>query len=117
MDTKKYLELSNRTCKHISDQGIIILPEMYNLLHAALGLSGEGGEFLDSIKKSFIYGKEIDIVNLKEELGDALWYISLACRTLNVSFEELMQINIDKLMVRYPEKYTDEHAVSRLDKV
>lgn len=117
MDAKKYLELSNRTCKHIEEGGVVILPEMYDLLHATLGISGEAGELLDAVKKSFIYNKPLDVVNAKEELGDLLWYIALACRTLNVSFEELMQMNIDKLTKRYPEKYTDNDAIARADKV
>lgn len=116
MNTTKYLELSDRTCKHIAAEGVVILPEMYDLLHATLGISGEAGELLDAVKKSFIYNKPLDVVNAKEELGDLLWYMALACRRLNVSFEELMQANIDKLTKRYPEKYTDEHASARLDK-
>lgn len=117
MDAEKYLILTDRTCKHISNEGIVILPFMYDLLHASLGISGEAGELLDAVKKSFIYNKPLDIANAKEELGDALWYIALACRTLNVSFEELMQMNIDKLTLRYPEKYTDADAIARADKV
>jgi len=116
MDSNKYLELSNRTCKHISEEGVVILPEMYDLLHATLGISGEAGELLDAVKKSFIYNKELDFVNAKEELGDILWYVALACRTLGVSFDEIMQMNIDKLTKRYPEKYTDEAAAERADK-
>ena len=116
MDATKYIELSDRTCKHIAEEGIVIQPQMYDLLHATLGISGEAGELLDAIKKSFIYNKPLDFVNAKEELGDIMWYMALACRTLNVSFEELMQMNIDKLTKRYPEKYTDEHASARLDK-
>jgi len=116
MDSNKYLELSNRTCKHIGAEGVVILPEMYDLLHATLGISGEAGELLDAVKTSFIYNKELDFVNAKEELGDILWYVALACRTLGVSFDEIMQMNIDKLTKRYPEKYTDEAASERADK-
>lgn len=116
MDTKKYLELSDRTCKHIPDTGTTITPEMYDLLHATLGISGEAGELLDAVKKSFIYNKPLDVENLREEIGDCFWYLALMCRTLDVSFEEIMQQNIDKLSKRYPEKYTDEHAIERLDK-
>lgn len=117
MEVKKYLELTDRTCKHIGTEGIVVSPETYDLLHAALGMSGEAGEFLDAVKKTFIYNKPLDVENAKEELGDQLWYIALACRTLNVSFEELMQENIDKLAKRYPEKYTDEDAITRADKL
>lgn len=116
MEAKKYLELSDRTCKHIGEDGITITPMMYDLLHAGLGAAGEAGELLDSIKKSFIYNKPLDIVNAREEIGDIFWYLALACRTLNITFEELMQENIDKLTKRYPEKYTDEHAIARADK-
>jgi NTP pyrophosphatase (non-canonical NTP hydrolase) len=117
MDAKKYLELSDRTCKHIGEEGVTITPEMYDLLHAAFGISGEAGEILDAVKKSFIYNKPLDKENMKEEIGDCLWYIALACRTLNVSFEEIMKSNIDKLTKRYPEKYTDAHAIARADKL
>lgn len=117
MDAKKYLELTDRTCKHIHEDGISISSTTYDLLHAALGMSGEAGEFLDAVKKTFIYNKPLDVENAKEEIGDCLWYMALACRTLNVSFEELMQENIDKLTKRYPEKYTDEHAITRADKL
>lgn len=116
MNAEKYLELSDRTCKHISENGIVILPEMYDLLHASLGISGEAGEFLDAVKKSFIYNKFLDKENAKEEIGDILWYVALACRALNVTFEEIMQENINKLTLRYPEKYTDSDAVARADK-
>ena len=116
MNTNKYLELSDRTCKHIPEEGITIKPEMYDLLHATLGISGEAGELLDAVKKSFIYGKPLDVVNAREELGDLLWYIALAMRSLDVSFEEIMQQNINKLSKRYPEKYTDADAIARADK-
>lgn len=116
MDAKKYLELSDRTCKHIPAEGITITPMMYDLLHASLGVAGEAGELVDAVKKSFIYNKPLDIVNIKEELGDVLWYMALACRTLDLTFEDLMQENINKLSKRYPEAYSDEAAVLRADK-
>jgi len=117
MDAQKYLELTDRTCKHITVEGVKLDSQMYDLLHATLGISGEAGELLDAVKKTFIYNKPLDVVNAKEELGDLLWYIALAMRTLDVSFEEIMQMNIDKLAKRYPEKYTDEDAIARADKV
>ena len=116
MNTKDYAELTNRTCKHITEDGITILPEMYDLLHATLGISGEAGELLDAVKKTFIYNKPLDRENAIEELGDLLWYIALACRTLDISMEDVMKINIDKLSKRYPDKYTDANAIARADK-
>ncbi len=116
MEAKEYLELTDRTCKHVGEDGYVIDEFTYDLLHASLGMSGEAGEFLDAVKKKFIYNKEFDTVNAKEELGDILWYVALAMRALGVSFEEIMQMNIDKLKLRYPDKYTNEAAILRADK-
>lgn len=116
MDSNKYLELSDRTCKHIPAEGVVIDPKTYDLMHAAIGISGEAGEFLDSVKKTFIYNKPFDVEHAKEEIGDILWYISLALRTMDVSFEQVMEENINKLSLRYPDKYSDQAAQERADK-
>lgn len=83
------------------------------LMHAAFGLSTEAGEFLDAMKKHVFYGKDLDRVNLREELGDLFWYIAIACDELNVEFEPIMQRNIEKLKARYGEKFTEEAAENR----
>ncbi len=36
------------------------------LLHAALGLSTESGEFVDVVKRSLFYGVPLDTANAKE---------------------------------------------------
>lgn len=87
--------------------------KVLQLLHAALGMSGESGEFVDSVKKHIFYGSEIDQINLKEELGDILWYIALACRALGTNIEELQTLNIEKLSKRYPDKFSKEKAENR----
>ena len=43
-------------------------------LHMAIGVSGEAGELLDTIKKFAIYQKPLDFTNLVEELGDIEFY-------------------------------------------
>lgn len=88
----------------------------FNLNHSALGLAGEAGEYADAIKRHTIYGKELDVANAIEELGDALWFVALGCTTLGVTIEDVALANIHKLAARYPEKYTDELASARLDK-
>src|SRR6266404_8273706 len=64
-----------------------------HILHAALGLGGEVGELQDALIKHFVYGKSLDRVNLKEELGDCLWFIGKMLRQLDSTFEEIMEIN------------------------
>lgn len=87
-----------------------------DLIHAALGLAGEVGEFVDAVKRHVIYGKPLDRENAAEEIGDVLWFCALACETLGISMADVASHNIDKLRQRYPEKYTDTHAAARLDK-
>lgn len=80
------------------------------LNHAALGMAGEIGEFAYAIEKWLQYGTNLDIPNLVEELGDILWYLALACNAISVDMGLVMENNIAKLKVRYPEKYSDTLA-------
>jgi len=83
------------------------------LLHGAMGMITEAGEIIDSLKKHIFYGKTLDKVNLVEEIGDTLWYIAILADELNMSIEDIMEININKLRKRYPEKFTQEAALNR----
>ena len=85
-------------------------------LHAALGISSESGEVSDELKKHLIYGRPLDKLNIKEECGDLLWYIALALKYCGYTMEEAMEMNVAKLRLRYPEKFTEHHAAARLDK-
>lgn len=85
-------------------------------LHAAVGIAGEAGEVLDAVKKTWIYGKELDRENLLEESGDLLFYITALLTENGFTLEEAMQANIAKLAKRYPQGYTDSAAIERADK-
>ena len=79
--------------------------DIERLLTAALGISAEGGEFMEIVKKITFQGKPWDEANLdhlKIELGDVMWYVAQACMALDISLEEVMDRNIDKLSKRYP---------------
>ena len=76
--------------------------KLSNLSHAGLGIGGEAGEVVDIIKKAELAGKEPDVEDLKLEIGDLLWYLSILCRELNFSLEECMWRNIEKLNGRHP---------------
>lgn len=86
-------------------------------MHAAIGISGEAGELLDMVKKSWVYGKPIDRENAIEELGDIEFYMQVMRTRLCVSREAVIEANRDKLELRYPSGYTDEAALRRADKV
>ncbi len=116
MDSKTYTDLAGAT--DLLDYQIVrdrLNNElMARLFHYSIGISTESGELQDAIKKTIMYGKELDIVNVKEEISDILWYIAGICRTLDTTFEELMELNINKLKARYGDKFT-EHAAKNRD--
>lgn len=82
-------------------------------MHCAIGVATESGELMDQFKRHIYYGKPLDVVNIKEELGDKMWYIMNLCRLLDLNLEEIMDININKLRVRFPDKFTNEAALNR----
>lgn len=87
------------------------------LIHAVMGLAGEVGEVTDAVKKSVLYNKELDVVNVKEECGDILWYMALLLDQIGSSFEEVMKMNHDKLETRYPGGFSEKKAQDRADKI
>lgn len=87
--------------------------QQVNLIHAQLGAISEAAESLEEILNSFNEKRDLDIVNLKEEGGDKLWYQALEFRALDTSFEAEATKNIAKLKDRYPAKFTEEAALNR----
>ncbi len=82
------------------------------LLTAAVGISAEGGEFLEIVKKIAFQGKPYDeasLNHLKIELGDVLWYVAQACMALDVSLDDVIAQNIQKLSARYPEGHFNSY--------
>lgn len=82
------------------------------LLTAAVGMSAEAGEFTEIVKKIIFQGKPVNdenLFHLKRELGDIMWYVAQACMGLNVSLDEVIEMNVDKLKARYPGGEFDVH--------
>jgi len=82
------------------------------LLTGAVGISAEGGEFMEIVKKCIFQGKPLNDetqYHAKRELGDIMWYWVNACRALNVDPNIVIQMNIDKLKARYPGGDFDAH--------
>ncbi len=82
------------------------------LLTAAVGISAEGGEFMEIVKKMIFQGKpcnQDNLEHLKIELGDIMWYVSQACMALDESLEDICDRNIDKLSKRYPDGTFSEY--------
>jgi NTP pyrophosphatase (non-canonical NTP hydrolase) len=122
IDTKKYIEFVRETTSKASSDFPSLLSRLTELeigdadvprlMTAAFGVSAEAGELVEIIKKIFLQGKpynEENIIHMKKEAGDILWYMSQLCIALDTTFEELMEINYQKLSARYPEGTFDIH--------
>ncbi len=107
MDLKEYSALALRTANDLGSFD-------KNLTHAVLGMVDEAGEIAGAFKKYFAYGKDLDLTNLKEELGDLAWFMNLAIDTLNLTWEDVLETNIRKLEARYPDlRFNPDHAINR----
>ena len=86
--------------------------DVCKLLTAALGLTAEAGEFTEVVKKIVFQGKpynEENIFHMKRELGDICWYLAQAFMALDTDFNEILEMNVDKLKARYPGGEFDVH--------
>ena len=122
VDTKKYLEFVAGVTSMPSQDSAILqarIDELVanganipHLLTAALGLTAESGEFTEVVKKIILQGKpynEDNVFHMKRELGDICWYLAQACMALDTTFDEIIEMNVDKLKARYPGGEFDVH--------
>ena len=123
VDTEKYVEFVKEVTSDpsldyaafLSRTNSLELQEDCNvtqLLTAALGLTAESGEFTEVVKKIIFQGKpynEENIFHMKRELGDICWYLAQACMALDTTFDEVIEMNVDKLKARYPGGEFDVH--------
>ena len=82
------------------------------LLTAAVGISAEGGEFMEIVKKIIFQGKPANADNLehlKIELGDVMWYVAQACMALEIDMDDVLDTNIKKLEKRYEDGHFSEY--------
>lgn len=89
------------------------LQQQARLVHAVLGLQTEAGELADPVKKHIYYGRPLDLINLREEIGDCLWYLALAANALGTTLEAEQARNLAKLRTRFPHVFTAEAAQVR----
>ena len=91
-----------RRINALQEQGVPIS----RLLTAAVGITAEGGEFTEIVKKVAFQGKELtndSKLHMVKELGDVMWYITQACIALNISLDHILAQNMVKLLSRYPD--------------
>ena len=106
MTINEYQELAMRTLNPALSKKDV-------LINGVMGLCGEAGEAIDIVKKHLAQGHELDRDSLIKELGDVAWYLAETAYALNVSLEDVMKMNIEKLAARYPQGFDQERSVSR----
>lgn len=106
MNTKEYQEKAARTCAKID--GAIM-----DDLHMVLGMQTEAAEIADVYKKTIAYKKPLDFVNIKEEVGDLMWYVANLCNMNGWDLREILDTNIAKLEARYPNSFNSFDALNR----
>jgi len=82
------------------------------LITGGIGLSSEGGEFNEIVKKMLFQGKpynEDNRYHLMRELGDIGWYWISSCRALGYDPNQVLLENVSKLESRYPGGKFDAH--------
>ena len=123
VDTEKYLDFVNGVTSFPSTDLAALLSrateldvesdcDVPRLLTAALGLTAESGEFTEVVKKILLQGKpynEENVFHMKRELGDICWYLAQACMALDTTFDEVIEMNVEKLKARYPGGEFDVH--------
>lgn len=80
----------------ISDQKVI------RMLHSMVGTITETGGEIAPLITQLIQTGDTDIVNLKEEYGDVVWYIDRGLDAVGQTIDQCLDVNIEKLSARYP---------------
>jgi NTP pyrophosphatase (non-canonical NTP hydrolase) len=106
MDSQQYREAIDRTMNHD-------LTEKEKLSMLALGIAGEAGEIVDTIKKIVYHGHELDKEELIKELGDLEWYITHLKKHYDISDDIVRITNVMKLNKRYKDGFSEEASRNR----
>lgn len=85
------------------------------LANYSIGLAGESGEAIDHVKKFVFHGHELNVEEVKKELGDVLHYLAGIATMCDLTLEEIATENITKLQKRFPKGFSKEASVNRLD--
>lgn len=106
MDVNEYQKLALKTLNpSLSKKDILI--------NGVMGLCGESGEAIDIVKKHLAQGHDLNKEHLIEELGDIAWYLAETSYALDISLEEVLKLNIEKLQKRYPEGFDKQKSIDR----
>lgn len=113
MDANLYQKKASRTL--IDKPDFLITDHQVMVVWCLTGLCGEAGEIAKLIKKGIFHQHGVDKQKLRKEIGDVLWYIAGICTVFDFNLGDIMQENINKLNLRYPNGYNTKDSVKRVD--
>ena len=93
MNLKGYQELCKKTARVFDNKE-------REIMAWGLGIAGEAGDVAGCIKKTYAQD-EVQILGIRENLGDTMWYIAMICNFYGWNFDDVLRENIDKLSKRY----------------
>jgi len=106
MEIKEYQSRSVRTLNYN-------LSEEQTISNMIFGICGESGEVADILKKHLYQGHKLDKEHLKEELGDIMYYIVNLATMYDIDMREVLEMNVEKLLKRYPEGFETNKSINR----
>lgn len=106
MKINEYQKAALRTASEMNEQ-------YPRILNGVLGLAGESGECVDMVKKNLFQGYELDKEHMAKELGDVAWYLAVSADAIGYDLETILQMNVDKLMKRYPDGFDSDKSINR----
>lgn len=84
------------------------------VFHGLIGIVTEAGELAAALLKAVEDpAYQIDAVNVQEEMSDIAWYEAILHDAMSLDWEQGHVNVIEKLRIRYPDKYSDYHADNR----
>lgn len=109
MEFKEYEQDAQRTLINLD----LNYKEKVSML--SMGLCGEAGEVVEMLKKYLYHGHYLLKEELTKELGDVLWYVAALAMSHDISLEQIAQTNIIKRKLRYPQGFTQNDSINRVE--
>lgn len=106
MNISEYQKKSIRTLNHS-------LTDRDQLACMGMGISGEGSEVTDEIKKHLYQGHDLDVDHIAEEMGDVMFYMVNLATLLDIDFQDVLDGNHEKLMDRFPKGFDKDKSINR----
>lgn len=115
MDAQEYQTHAQRML--LNEPDFEIAPRDVMVTWMALGLAGESGEVADLVKKGIFQQQGLNMDRLRKEFGDVCWYLAGMMSLLGVSFNDILEENLEKINKRFPAGWDATKSAERNDEI